>query len=207
MMTVEVSVTGRAMTADDERELADRLLRTLTTEESAPDVVLDSARELTHVLVRQPRTWATGGAPPDTAPRYLVRITVPAASSNDPRFAGHVVPLVTGAVAATEADPARLGREPHCVVQIVGLREHAIGMLGGPVTSTEVTRFMTRGFDGSGEAPDLPDGVTVDPVCGMRVEWSTARFTLTHDGVDHAFCAPSCRKVFAEDHGLDPVVE
>ena len=36
----------------------------------------------------------------------------------------------------------------------------------------------------------------------MTVEWATARFTLTHDGVDHAFCAPVCRKVYAEDHGL-----
>jgi YHS domain-containing protein len=200
MMTVEVFATGRAMTADEEHELADGLLRALTTEESAPDVVLDAARELTHVLVGQPSTWATGGAPPDTAPRYLVRLTVPAAWSNDPQFAGHVVPLVTDAVAATEPDPARLGREPHCVVQIVGLREHAMGMLGRPVTSTEVTRFMTRGFRASGEAPDVPDGVAVDPVCGMRVEWATARFTLTRDGVDYAFCAPTCRKVFAEDH-------
>jgi YHS domain-containing protein len=36
----------------------------------------------------------------------------------------------------------------------------------------------------------------------MQVEWATAKFVLTHDGVDYAFCAPSCRKVFAEDNGL-----
>jgi YHS domain-containing protein len=197
-----VFVTGRALRTDEERELADRLLRALTTEESAPDVVLDAARELTHVLVRQPGTWVTGGPPADAAPRYLVRLTVPGAWSNDPRFAGHVVPLVTDAVAATEPDPTRLRREPHCVVQIVGLREQAMGMLGRPVASTEITRFMTRGFRDAGEVPDAPDGFAVDPVCGMRVERSTARFTLTHDGVDYAFCAPSCRKVFAEDNAV-----
>ncbi|MEU2122529.1 hypothetical protein [Nocardia niwae] len=25
---------------------------------------------------------------------------------------------------------------------------------------------------------------------------SDVRFTLTHDGIDYAFCAPACRKVF-----------
>jgi YHS domain-containing protein len=202
MMTVEVFVTGRRLGTDEERELADRVLRALTTEESAPDAVMDSARELTHVLVGQPRTWATGGPPPGTAPRYLVRLTVPQAWSNDRRFADHVVPLITEAIAGTEPDPTRLGREPHCVVQIVGLREHGVGTLGRAVPSTEITRLMTRGFRERGERPDGPEGSTIDPVCGMPVEWATATFTLTHDGVDHAFCAPSCRKVFAEDNGL-----
>jgi YHS domain-containing protein len=202
MMTVEVFVVGRRLGTDEERELADRVLQALTTEESAPDAVMDSARELAHVLVGQPRTWATGGPPPETAPRYLVRLTVPQAWSNDGRFADHVVPLITEAIAGTEPDPGRLGREPHCVVQIVGLREHCVGTLGRAVTSTEITRLMTRGFRESGDRPDAPEGSTIDPVCGMPVEWAGARFTLTHDGVEHAFCAPSCRKVFAEDAGL-----
>jgi YHS domain-containing protein len=202
MMTVEVLVAGRTLTAEEEADLADRVLRALTTEESAPDAVMDSARELTHVMVGQPGTWATGGLPPDVAPRYLVRLTVPGAWSNSPEFGDHVVPLITDAIAATEPDPTRLRREPHCVVQVVGLREQCMGTLGRVTTSTEITRLMTRGFRDSGDRPDAPDGSTIDPVCGMPVEWATARFTLTHDGVDHAFCAPSCRKVYAEDHGL-----
>jgi YHS domain-containing protein len=202
MMTVEVFVTGRPMTADAESELAERLLRALTTEESAPDSVMDSARELTHVLVGQPRTWATGGPPPDAAPRYLVRLTVPGAWSNSREFGNHVVPLITETIAATEPDPTRLRREPHCIVQIVGLREHSMGTLGRTTTSTGITRLMTRGFRDSGQRSEAPAGSTIDPVCGMPVPWAAARFTLTHDGVDHAFCAPSCRKVYVEDHGL-----
>lgn len=201
MMTVEVFVTGRALTADGERELADRILRTLTFGESAPDSTLDSARELIHVLVAQPRTWVTGGPAAETAPRYLVRVTVPGSWSNK-EFAGHVVPMITEAVAGTEPDTTRLHREPHCVVQIVGLREHCVGTLGHATTSTEITRLMTQAFRDSGERPEAPEGSTIDPVCGMAVEWATARYTLTHDGVDHAFCAPGCRKVYAEDHGL-----
>lgn len=199
MMTIEVSVTGRALTADAERELADRILRALTFGEAAPSSTLDSARELIHVLVTQPRTWATGGPAAETAPRYLVRVTVPGSWSNE-EFASHIVPMVTDAVAATEPDRSRLRREPHCVVQIVGLREHCVGTLGRATKSTEITRLMTRGFRDSGERPTAPEGSTIDPVCGMAVEWATARFTLTHDGVDHAFCAPGCRKVFLEDN-------
>jgi YHS domain-containing protein len=201
MMTIEVFVTGRALTAEAEHELGDRVLRALTTEDAAPDAVLDGAREFIHVLVAQPRTWATGGPPPDAAPRYLVRLTVPGSWSNG-EFADHVVPLVTGAIAATEPDPTRLHREPHCIVQVVGLREHCVGTLGRTTTSTEITRLMTRSFRDAGDLPDAPEGSTIDPVCGMVVEWDTAKFTLTHDGVDQAFCAPSCRKVYAEDHGL-----
>lgn len=201
MMTIEVFVTGRAMTADEERGFADRVLRALTTEESAPDSVMESAREFTHVLVAQPRTWSTGGPPTDGAPRYLVRLTVPG-SWSDREFGSHVVPLITEAIAATEPDPTRLHRQPHCVVQIVGLREHCLGTLGRATTSTEITRLMTQCFRDSGDRPEAPEGSTIDPVCGMPVEWATARFTLTHDGVDHAFCAPACRKVFVEDHAI-----
>jgi YHS domain-containing protein len=202
MMTVEVFVAGRSLTADAERELADRILRALTTADAAPDAVMDAARELTHVLVGQPRTWRTGGSSPDSAPRYLVRVTVPGAWSNTPEFGHHVVPLITDAIAATEADPTRLRSAAHCVMQIVGLREHGVGTLGRVTTSTEITRLMTQGFRDSGDRPEAPEGSTIDPVCGMTVERATATFTLTHDGADLAFCAPVCRKVYAEDHGL-----
>lgn len=201
MMTIEVFVTGRTLSTDVERELADRVLRTLTFEEAAPRSVLDSTRELIHVVVVQPRTWVTGGPAADPAPRYLVRVTVPGSWSN-PEFAGHIVPMITDAVAGTEPDATRLRREPHCVVQIVGLREHCVGTLGRAMASTEIVRLMTQGYRDSGERPVAPEGSTIDPVCGMAVEWATARYTLTHDGVDHAFCAPGCRKVYAEDHSL-----
>ena len=101
-----------------------------------------------------------------------------------------------------EDDPTRLHREPHCVVQVVGLREHAVGTLGRATTSTEITRLMTENYRRSGERVTAPEGSVVDPVCGMVVELATATFTLDHAGTTYAFCAPSCRKVFAEDHAI-----
>jgi len=165
MMTVEVFVTGPALTAETERELGDRVLRALSTEDAAPDSVMDGLREFVHVLVARPRTWVTGGPPPDAAPRYLVRLTVPGSWSNG-ESADHVVPLITGAVAGTEPDSTRLHREPHCIVQVVGLREPCVGTLGRPTTSTGITRLLTQGFRDSGERPEAPDGSTIDP--GVR---------------------------------------
>ncbi|MCP2316610.1 YHS domain-containing protein [Nocardia amikacinitolerans] len=199
MMTIELFVSAGVLDVERKQALAERILHALTTEDSAPDAVLNKARELTHVLVREPEVWATGGP---AAPRYLVRLTVPGAWSNNPHFAEHVVPMITEAIAATEPDPERLTREPHCVVQIVGLREHGLATLGRTLTTTEITKLMTDDYRSSGETRRAPDGFVIDPVCGMTVELATADFTLTHNGIDYAFCAPVCRKVFAEEHAI-----
>src|SRR5690606_3754692 len=142
MMSIELFV-GSLTTPDDARAMAERILAAFTTGDSAPEGVLAKARELTHVLVHRPAAWVTGG--PAGQPRYLVRITMPAAW-HDPGFAGYVVPAVTAAIAGVGPDSGRLEREPHCVVQIVGVREHGLGLFGRPVSSTEVVRVMTQDF-------------------------------------------------------------
>ncbi|WP_174184986.1 YHS domain-containing protein [Nocardia barduliensis] len=202
MMTVELFVSDYTLTADRKRALAERILRDLTTEPEAPDSVLEKARELTHVLVRDADAWATGGPALNDAPRYLARLTVPGSWANNAQFGGHVIPLITKAVAGSEPDPDRLTRDPHCVVQIIGLRENNLGTLGHPLTATEITKLMTEDYRASGTHAEPPEGHAIDPVCGMTVDLATARFTLTHDGTRYAFCAPVCRKVFAEDHAL-----
>lgn len=202
MMTVELFVSDNALTPDRKCALADRILRDLTTEPAAPDSVLAKARELTHVLVRDAEVWATGGPALEDAPRYLARLTVPGSWANNSEFGGHVIPLITRAIAESEAEPGRLTRDPHCVVQIVGLRENNLGAFGRTLTATEITKLMTEDYRTSGDRAEAPEGYAIDPICGMTVEVSTARFTLTHDGTDYAFCAPVCRKIFAEEHAV-----
>jgi YHS domain-containing protein len=196
MMTVEV-LTDRPLAQG--QELADRLLTDLLSTEDAPESVLVGAREFVHVLVHEPAGWATGGA--EGPARYLVRVTVPG-SWNTKEFGAFVIPKITAIVASYEDDPTRLHREPHCVVQITGIREHSIGTLGHPTTSTEITRLLTENYRRSGEQVTAPAGSVVDPVCGMVVELETASFTLAHEGTMYAFCAPSCRRVFAEEHAI-----
>ncbi|HEX2133359.1 MAG TPA: hypothetical protein VHH15_17565 [Actinophytocola sp.] len=196
MMTIELFLRGRA---EHKQRIADRLLHDLITEDSAPESVLAAARALTHVVVHEPPVWATGGA--DEQPRYLVRLTVPGSWNNN-EFGAYVIPRITRSIAEFEEDPDRLYRDPHCVVQIVGLREHSVGTLGQVTTSTEITKLMTEEFRASGEHREAPEGSVVDPVCGMAVDLATATITVTHEGTTYAFCAPVCRKVFVEENAI-----
>ncbi|MDQ3788410.1 MAG: ATPase [Actinomycetota bacterium] len=194
MMTVEVFTRPGTFTAAQRERLGTALLTELMAEESAPDAVLDKARTLTNVLVHEPATWVTHG----DEPRYLVRLTVPG-SWHTKSFGEHMIPKITAAIAATEDDPGRLYREPHCQVQIVGLKEHAVGTLGRPTTATDITRLMTDDYRASAAHKEAPPGTAIDPVCGMTVDLATATLTLEHDGTLYAFCAPVCRKVFTEE--------
>jgi len=191
MMTIEVFTRRSAIDAE---ELGRRLLTELIAEESAPKSVLDTAQALTNVLVHEPGTWVTNG----DGPRYLVRLTVPG-SWNTKEFGEHMIPRITEIVAATEEDPDRLRREPHCQVQIVGLKEHSVGTLGRVTTAADITRLMTDGYRASGDRREAAPGTTIDPVCGMAVDLATATITLEHDGTLYAFCAPVCKKVFSEE--------
>lgn len=194
MMTVEVLTRPGTLTAEQREELGRQLLTELIAEESAPEAVLDGARTLTNVLLHEPSTWVTRG----DEPRYLVRVTVPG-SWNTKDFGAYLIPRITAIVAAVEDDPERLLREPHCQVQIVGLKEHAVGTLGRVTTSTDITRLMTEEYRTSGVRQEAAPGTAIDPVCGMTVDLATATLTLEHDGTLYAFCAPVCRKVFSEE--------
>jgi YHS domain-containing protein len=194
MMTIEVFTRPGTFTAAQRERLATTLLTELMAEESAPEAVLAKARALTNVLVHEPATWVTNG----DEPRYLVRLTVPGAW-NTRNFGEHMIPKITATIAATEADAGRLYREPHCQVQIVGLKEHAVGTLGRPATATGITRLMTDDYRASGEQAEAAPGTAIDPVCGMTVDLATATLTLEHDGTLYAFCAPVCKKVFSEE--------
>ncbi len=194
MMTIEVFTRPGTFTAAQREQLGNALLTALMTGESAPEIVLAKARTLTNVLVHEPATWVTN----DDEPRYLVRLTVPG-SWHSKSFGDYMIPKITETIAATEPDPGRLYREPHCQVQIVGLKEHAVGTLGRPTTATDITRLMTDDYRASGEHREAAPGTAIDPVCGMTVDLATATITLEHDGTLYAFCAPVCKKVFTEE--------
>src|SRR5262245_7195234 len=118
MMTIEVYTRPGTFTAAKREELGRRILTELIAGDSAPEVVLDTGRALTNVLFHEPATWVTNG----DEPRYLVRMTVPG-SWHTRSFGAYMIPRLTEILASTEDDPERLLREPHCQVQIVGLKE------------------------------------------------------------------------------------
>jgi YHS domain-containing protein len=63
---------------------------------------------------------------------------------------------------------------------------------------------MTAEYQAQDDAAnaDLPEGVTVDPMCGMHVRLGRGAVTLEHEGRTMGFCAKSCRAAYARRHGL-----
>ncbi|HJQ29888.1 MAG TPA: XdhC family protein [Rubrobacter sp.] len=53
-------------------------------------------------------------------------------------------------------------------------------------------------FEPTGESVERPDEA-VDPVCGMPVDVSSARYVVEHGGTRYYFCGPGCRRAFEEE--------
>jgi len=41
--------------------------------------------------------------------------------------------------------------------------------------------------------------MAIDPVCKMKVDRKTAKYTSKHGGKSYYFCAPGCKKAFDAD--------
>ena len=41
--------------------------------------------------------------------------------------------------------------------------------------------------------------MAIDPVCKMKVDEKTAKYTSKHEGRSYYFCAPGCKKAFDAD--------
>ncbi|MFI6658545.1 hypothetical protein ACIBL8_23785 [Streptomyces sp. NPDC050523] len=200
-------VLDQAQRAEAGKRLIDALMATGDTHAEA---VMDSARALTQVLVHEPAAWITGDRPgtdPADPPRYLVRVTAPAAWRKD--MSGHAIDRLTQVLADTEAaagrDPGRLRDQPHALVQVVGIAEGSLGMYGRPMGSLDLIRHMTaphRAAVAHLATDDLPPGTVIDPVCGMTVDLGATDLTLEVDGTVHGFCNGQCRRIFADEHGI-----
>ncbi|WP_243088012.1 hypothetical protein [Streptomyces sp. 891-h] len=97
--------------------------------------------------------------------------------------------------------------EGHLWINLVGIADGSIGMDGKPGTADDVVGQMTAGYRAQNEAANadsagLPEGVTIDPMCGMRVRLGRGAFTLEHEGRTMGFCAKSCRAAYARQYGL-----
>ena len=74
-----------------------------------------------------------------------------------------------------------------------------IGAANGPeialsILAEIVQRRRSRPAPSGGAT--LPRPMAVDPICGMEVDPTTARWTAERDGDTFYFCAPGCRKAF-----------
>lgn len=201
MVLIELYVPKDSLSQEQRRQLAERLVHEMTTGESAPEAVLEAARAFFQVVAHAPETWIVDGRAVDPAepPRYIVRVTVPAAWRKE--MSEHVIALITRVIAEMDANPQRLYEEPHVWVQVVGILEGSYGLFGKVMRSTDIVEEMVRPMTEAGADAllrDPPPGMAIDPVCGMTVPMGETAVTWVHEGTTYAFCSTACRTVFKE---------
>jgi YHS domain-containing protein len=211
MMVIELFAPAGALDRAQHQRLGKRLVDALMgTEDAHAEPVMDAARALTHVLIHEPAAWITGDRHPvDPAdpPRYLVRVSAPAAWRKE--LSAHAIERLTQALAETEAeagrDRDRLHHEPHVLVHVVGITEGCLGLCGRPMGSLDLIQHMTAPHrDAIARMPTdgLPPGTVIDPVCGMTVDLGSTDLILEVEDTVHGFCSGPCRRIFADEHGV-----
>lgn len=206
MDLIEVYVPRGVFSAAEQESIARRIVDAIFVEDGSHAAeVLDSARALTQVLIHEPSVWVAGDRERvDTVnpPRYFVRITLPSAWRKE--AAASLIETVTTVLADVERaagrDPERLTRDPHAWVHVVGVPEHSFGTYGRALGSMELVDMMTRPHRDTIERLATESDDLIDPVCGMVGD--AEAYTLTHEGTQYAFCSGTCRRIFADDHGV-----
>ncbi len=176
----------------------------------APDALIDAierGRALYQAVVHEPDAWSVGGreADPTDAPRYVVRVSMPARHLTDGMRA-ELVSRVTRVLSEVDEDPQRLYREPRVWVYLVEIPDGNMGAFGRVLRLSDMLKMVVDpGVESAGVEPagggipadePAPD-TAIDPVCGMSVALTDTTITLEHDGTTHAFCCGGCRDVFA----------
>jgi hypothetical protein len=205
MFLIEIACPRGALTDGDRKELAGDICRVLVgAEEGVAAETMRRARAMTHVGFRELDGWTTGDGPwvPGDPPPLWITLTVPEAWRGE--MSRTTIGMVRRGVRRLDRSRGWQRPEGHLWINVVGVADGSIGMDGRPGTADEVVGRMTAEYQGQDDAAaaDLPEGVTVDPMCGMHVRLGRGAVTLEHEGRTMGFCARSCRAAYARRHGL-----
>lgn len=201
MMLIEVAHPPETLTEEDRTVLARHVVDVLLSVEHAPEETMRKGRAMTHVRFHESTTWHTGDGVVDigtgTAPPLIVTITVPEQWEDE--VARHMIGTVRAAVRRVDSTRGWHRLDGHLWVNVVGVRDGNIGLNGKSSTADDVLAHMTADYrtaHQAGQARPIPEGMLVDPVCGMLVTPGKGAITIEHDGVTWGFCAAACRDAF-----------
>ncbi|MBB4932324.1 YHS domain-containing protein [Lipingzhangella halophila] len=209
MFLIEIAHPSGALTDDDRAAVARSIISGLmgTDEEAAIEGVAEEtmrrARPMTHVAFRELTGWTNGNGPvsAEAAPPIWVTITVPEAWRDD--MARPTTGFVRRAVRRLDNDHGWQRTGGDLWINMVGVADGSIGLNGKPSTADDVLEYMTEEFRAVLDAGrELPEGVLLDPMCGMQVRLDRNAITLDHDGETIGFCAPGCRDAYARRNGI-----
>lgn len=209
MDLIEIAHPAGALDPTDHAALATQIAQGLVgdaenPEQDVPEETLRRARTMTHVGFRELAGWYTGDGPwnPSTAPPLWITMTVPEAWRDE--MAQPVISRMRRAVRKLDADRGWERTGGDLWINVVGVADGSIGLNGRAATSDDVLGYLTEEFRAAHVAGEveLPEGVVIDPMCGMRVKLGPTAITLEHDGETIGFCAENCRAGYARLEGL-----
>lgn len=127
-----------------DEDLCERLLAEVRAVEGAPDT--EHGRAISWLIVHPAGQWyvSSGETGAASAPRYLVRVSVPEGALDDGKRAD-LVRRVTRLLAEIEPDPDRLYREPAAWVHVLEIPDGSWGALGQVVRLPDILSYITTG--------------------------------------------------------------
>ena len=145
MPFVEVFSTPGTPRPEQRKLIAERLVGEVMAGEGAPDT--EYAREISWLVWHELSAWSIGGRPAGyaDAPRYVVRVTVPAASLNDQKRQD-IVARVTRVLAEADDDSDRFYSSVACFVLLTEIPEGNWGGVGRVVRFNEIANFVMTGM-------------------------------------------------------------
>lgn len=203
MFLIEVAHPAGAVDPDAQATIANHISHRMMTRKAAPAETLERARRVLHIRFQEASTWWTGdglvkdGEPPP----FVVTVTIPAAWREE--FSSHGIAAIRGAIAEFDTQHGFVRGGGDLWVNVVGIADGSIGLNGAATDAIGVVNYITEQYRATThEAPTLPDGVVIDPICGMRVRLGPGAITLRHDGEVVGFCSTGCRAAYADQHQL-----
>jgi phenylpyruvate tautomerase PptA (4-oxalocrotonate tautomerase family) len=144
MPFVEVFTPRGAVSEARRNLIGEQLVGEVMQAEGAPDT--PAARAISWLVWQDVDGWWVGGrrAGAGEAPRFVVRVAVPAGSLDDAKRRD-MVERVTRVLAATDDDPARLNRDPVAWVHINEIPEGNWGAMGRVVRFADIASFVVTG--------------------------------------------------------------
>lgn len=202
MNLIEIRHPAGSLSPDDQAAMAAEIVTGLTGDtgdDTVPESTLRRARAMTHVAFTEHSGWHTGdgswGAPRDVPPLWIT-VTVPEAWRDE--MARHEMGWLRRAVRRVDADHGWQRPDGWLWITMIGVADGSIGLNGKASTADQVVAELSREFRADLDAGkiDVPEGMLLDPMCGMLVKDTPRAITLEHDGTRYGFCAHSCRDAF-----------
>lgn len=168
MPFLEVYSPKGAVPAERRRRISERLVPEVMDAEGAPDN--EFVRSLSWLVWHEPEIWTVGGRGVDgEAPRYVVRVSMPAASLTEEKRA-KVVARVTKVLAEEDESPDRFySAPPISFVLIDPVPEGNWGSAGMVLRFPDIASYALTGAPGQltdeqvSEVFGLDDGAVAEP--------------------------------------------